>query len=57
MPTDEGLWRLAEHLAVADAGYESDLDELQRAGADASFRDEWEANPETDPDTDGKDHD
>jgi hypothetical protein len=56
MPTDEELYRLADVLDVAGRAYERDLVELEKAGADESFREAWAANPEPDPDTDGVEH-
>jgi hypothetical protein len=51
------LRRLTQVYAEADAAYEADLVELQAAGFDETVADEWAANPEPDPDTDGKGHD
>jgi hypothetical protein len=56
VPTDEELQRLADRLAVADAARESDLVALQEAGFDEAVAEEWAANPEPDPDTDGMEH-
>ena len=57
MSEAEDLERLEDELNNADVAYAADLSELQAAGFDEMVAAEWAANPEPDPDTDGKDHD